>query len=329
MAKGVSSMAWSPRGDAIAFTTETLPGDDKKKDEDAYESDVRIINQARYRHNGEGYPDPARHAHIWTVSTAGEKPQPRQITSGEFDEEDLAWSPDASRIYLTSTRVREPYYELERSELYAVPAGGGDITRVAAIAGQIGRIAPSPDGKWLGFAGVINTPARSYNQPDLFVVATTPGATPRNLTASYDYAVLSGPGGDQRAPRGGHGSSPMWTTDFTRHHPHHGRARRLESRARRHRIGPHDPADRRQSRRAGLQRQRRTRLHAGDHRRSLSRRQRCAGAPHRRQPDPLRRAHAHRARREFRMSWSITKRISRRRFATRCRPAYVTSKRAR
>src|ERR1700687_2002344 len=59
LAKGVSTIAWSPRGDAIAFTTETNADDDeKKKDEDAYESDVHIINQAIYRFNGQGYLEP-------------------------------------------------------------------------------------------------------------------------------------------------------------------------------------------------------------------------------------------------------------------------------
>ena len=90
---------------------------------------------------------------------------------------------------------------------------GGDITQVAAIDGGIGRVAPSPDGKWIAFSGAITTPARSYNQSDFFVVATTPGATPRNLTASYDFDVMSGPGGDQRAPRGGGGSQPIWSKD--------------------------------------------------------------------------------------------------------------------
>ena len=214
IAKGASSMAWSPRGDSIAFLSETKPEDaDKKKDDAAYESDVRIINQATYRENGQGYNDPTRQSHIWTIRPFDEKPQPKQITRGEFDEERPVWSTDGSRIYFASTRVREPYYQLERSELYAVPADGGDISKVAAIEGGIGRIAPSSDGKWIAFGGSISKPARSYNQPDFFVVSTAPGSTPRNLTASYDYDVLSGPGGDQRAPRGWSPSQPLWAKD--------------------------------------------------------------------------------------------------------------------
>lgn len=213
IAKGATSMGWSPRGDMIAFTSETNASDEKKKADDEYESDVRIINQARYRENGQGYDEPSRQSHIWTIRALDEKPQPKQITSGEFDENNVAWSPDGSRIYFTSTRTRESYYELERSALYSVPASGGDVALAARIDGGVGSFSPSPNGKWIVFRGEINTPARSYNQPDLFVVATTPGATPRNLTASYDFDVMSGPGGDQRAPRGFVSSRPLWTKD--------------------------------------------------------------------------------------------------------------------
>jgi Tol biopolymer transport system component len=53
------------------------------------------------------------HSHIWTVSVpavAGEKPKPKQITKGNFDEGNASWSPDGSRIYFVANRVAEPYY---------------------------------------------------------------------------------------------------------------------------------------------------------------------------------------------------------------------------
>ncbi|HVS32162.1 MAG TPA: S9 family peptidase [Thermoanaerobaculia bacterium] len=216
LARGAGTMAWSPSGDRIAFTTKTNPGESEapaKKDEGAYESDVRVVNQAVYRFNGQGYLDPVRRSHIWTVRPADEKPEAKQITAGEFDEEDVVWSPDGSKVYFTSTRVREPYYQLSRTELYAAPASGGDIVAIASIEGDIGRIAPSPDGKWIAFRGQINRPARSYNQPDLFVVSTAGGSPARNLTAGYDNDVLAGLTGDQRAPRGGKAALPIWSAD--------------------------------------------------------------------------------------------------------------------
>jgi dipeptidyl aminopeptidase/acylaminoacyl peptidase len=213
MPRSVDSIEWSPNGKSIAFTATTKPSDfDKKKKEDEHESDVRIINQAVYRANGAGYSDPTRDTHIWTVDAA-EGSKPKQITEGEFSERDPAWSPDAALIYFISTRVHEAYYDPRGSNLYAVAASGGPMATVADINGPIQRYAVSPDGKWIAFAGFVAEPVHSYSQTDLFVIGTTPGSKPRNLTASYDRDILGGLTGDQRAPRSGHPSDPVWGND--------------------------------------------------------------------------------------------------------------------
>jgi Tol biopolymer transport system component len=56
-------------------------------------------------------------------------------------------------------------------------------------------------------------PQRSYSQPDLFIVSTEPGAAPRNLTATYDFDIGGGVGGDQAPPRGAGPSKPYWSAD--------------------------------------------------------------------------------------------------------------------
>ena len=212
LTRAISSIAWSPTGNTIAFTASTKPEDlekKKEKDDDEHVSDVRVINQATYRLNGPGYHDASRHAHIWTIAAADDA-KPKQLTSGEFDEGDVDWSPDASRIYFTSTRVREPYYDERANALYFVPAAGGEIVKVVDAAIGIGSYAPSPDGKWIAFSGTPSKPVLSHSQSDLYVVATTPGSAPRNLTASFDNDVMSGVGGDQHPPRAGRGARPTW-----------------------------------------------------------------------------------------------------------------------
>ena len=203
MPKSVESIAWSPNGKQIAFGAATRPSDfDKKKDGDEpKESDVRVINQAVYRFNGAGYDDPTRLTHIWVVDAADDA-KPKQLTTGDFDEESATWSADGARIYFISTRVKEPYYDPRDSDLYFVPASGGDIVKLADSKGSISRIAPSPDGKWIAFIGNTAEPIHSYDQSDLWVV-TTSGGEPRNLTANFDNDVMTGIGGDQHAPRGG------------------------------------------------------------------------------------------------------------------------------
>ncbi|HVR38347.1 MAG TPA: S9 family peptidase [Thermoanaerobaculia bacterium] len=210
--KSVSSIAWSPSGASLAFTMATRPGDFEKKKEGERESDVRVITQASYRGDNEGYDDPSRTSHIWIIDakTSGAKPQ--QLTSGAFDENDIQWSPDGARIYFVSTRVAEAYYDPNDANVYAVPAGGGEITTIADINGPIRAIAPSPDGKWIAFAGFESATTRSYDETDLFVAPTTKG-TARNLTPNYDGDVLGGITGDQHAPRANRGARPMWSAD--------------------------------------------------------------------------------------------------------------------
>jgi dipeptidyl aminopeptidase/acylaminoacyl peptidase len=112
--------------------------------------------------------------------------------------------------------VKESDFQAPDSDVYVVSANGGAITKVASIDGPIHGLSLSPDGGKIAFIGDINRdggPARSYSQPDLFVTSAQPGSTPNNLTATYDFDIGGGVGGDQSAPRGGGGSKPYWSTD--------------------------------------------------------------------------------------------------------------------
>ena len=214
--KGVTSIAWSPDGKTIAFTAPVGDEGDRKEEQKG-KSDVQVISRAVYRSNGNPtYVDPARHTHIFAVAaTSGaDKPQVRKITDGEFDERDIEWAPDGSKIYCTSTRGPEAYSEPNDSDLYRVPAVGGTIAKVASIDGVISAPSVSPDGSRIAFVGTLHgSPVRSYSQPDLFVVDLAAGGTPRNLTASYDFDIPGGIGGDQSAPRGQSGNPIVWSKD--------------------------------------------------------------------------------------------------------------------
>src|SRR5947209_8178130 len=211
-------------GRSVAFLSATTDEDlaraarkkDGKPDGSERDSDVRIVTLATYREDNEGYSDPRHHAHLWTVAVPaadGEKAAPKRITSGPYDEGSPAWSPDGTQIDFTADRSLEPYYELPTSALYSVPAAGGDVARVLAMEGVIGSFRFAPGGRQVAFVGALTRPARSYDQPQLFVSDAAPGSRPRAVAPGLDRDVGSGIIGDQHAPRGGAESPPFWNAD--------------------------------------------------------------------------------------------------------------------
>lgn len=181
-----------------------------------HESDVRVVTRAVYRSNEAGYLDPKHPPHIWVVPaprSADDKVSPKQLTSGRFSEENMLWAHDGSQIYFTSEHIDEPYYELPKTDIYAIPAAGGPAVRMTSFEMGAGGMSLSPDGRHIAFIASTERPINSYTQPDLWVVDVAPNSKPRNLTARFDYDVGSSVGGDNTAPRAIGSNRPIWTAD--------------------------------------------------------------------------------------------------------------------
>jgi dipeptidyl aminopeptidase/acylaminoacyl peptidase len=225
--RGVSSPVWSPDSRSLVFNCSANPKDLEKarkkkdgaqagkKDGEERESDVRVITRSVYRFDGTGYLDRTRPPHVWLIDVPAEggTAEPRPLTSGDFGEDNLAWSPDGSRVFFVSNREKDPSHTLPDADLFSVARGGGEPRLELSIDGPINDYAVSGDGRRAVFTGFLNPrPVRSYDQPDLFV-ADLPGGTAKNLTAGFDYDVDGGIIGDQRAPRGGLPTPLVFTRD--------------------------------------------------------------------------------------------------------------------
>ena len=188
----------------------------KAEAESERESDIHVVTRAVYRSNDEGYLDFKRPQHFWVVPAprnAEEKVQPKQLTSGRFDEDGAIWSKDSTQIYFTTLRNDEPYYDLAKSEIYSISANGGEPSRITTLDMDIGSMALSPNGLQVAFIASVEQPVNSYTQPDLWVLDLVKDAKPRNLTANFDWDVGSSVFGDNGSPRGGGGNPPIWTAD--------------------------------------------------------------------------------------------------------------------
>jgi len=112
-----------------------------------------------------------------------------QLTDDEFTNSGPVWSPDGNWIAFSSIRTVMPWYS-SNSDLFLVPAAGGEIRTVAAQEGAERGVAFSPDSRHLIYAA--NTSAgRSHEDSDYFIVPLE-GGEPRNLTARFDYSVGGG-----------------------------------------------------------------------------------------------------------------------------------------
>jgi len=213
---GAGGAVWSSDGHHIAFLSSTpdkQPTPEVSSNKSDQKSDVHIITEANYHTSGRGYLNNTSHQHVFVLdipNDPNEAINPTQLTDGNVDDNEPVWAPDGSRIYFGNAPVDEQF---TKRFLYSVPAGGGPPAQLATIPMGIFHLAVSPDGQRIAFHGaVVTQPPRSYSQFDLWVMDLKPSATPRNLTADYDFDMNNTVTGDNNNS-GTSGQTLHWSPD--------------------------------------------------------------------------------------------------------------------
>ncbi len=195
-----SEAAWSPDGRQIAFTGKPAEAADRPS------SDVKIITRMKHKFDGEGFWD-NRYKHIFVVPSDGGPA--RQISSGDYDHREAAWSPDGGRLVVVANRSENADYT-NVADLWVVTLATGEMRRITAGLGPISSPAWSPDGTLIAYLGHDNVCMGASNTI-LWVVPAGGGGDPRPLTRHYDRSLIHHVLSDMRVhPRAGQST---WSPD--------------------------------------------------------------------------------------------------------------------
>jgi dipeptidyl aminopeptidase/acylaminoacyl peptidase len=179
--------AWSPDGTRIALAARVRdPAYRSEKDENEDAEDKRRaprrFKRLRFKLDSVGWTGDRR-KHIYVVPADGSA-EAKQLTDGDYEDSDPAWTPDGTRIAFTS--ARDDDWDIEPTgDIYLVPAEGGDPERLTPGGDFHERPAYSPDGSLVAChwaPGGFDFPRHTQ----IAVVDAETGENRRVLTASLD-----------------------------------------------------------------------------------------------------------------------------------------------
>ena len=194
--QGVSSFEWSPAGDKLALVLQDPSPEDLaaaaklKEGEKPSPPKPRpwVIDRQQFKRDTVGYLD-RRRAHLYVFDVAARKMT--QVSSGDYDDEDPAWSPDGRFLAFTSNRSENPDGNFN-TDVWVVasdnPDKGQTLVQVTKNPGADHSPAWSPDGKWIATVSQIDAKAIDYATPHL-AVSPAMGGEQKVLTLALDRTV--------------------------------------------------------------------------------------------------------------------------------------------
>jgi dipeptidyl aminopeptidase/acylaminoacyl peptidase len=146
---------WSPGSDRVAYSSR-VPEEGryqaKRGGRPAEKEPPRRITRLRYRLDNVGFTID-RPSHLFVVDPFAPSPSPVQVTSGNFDHQDVAWSPDGQLLAFAAGR-HEGSGDDSRADVWVCAADGSGLRPLTA--GGLAASGPvfSPDGAAVYFTAV-------------------------------------------------------------------------------------------------------------------------------------------------------------------------------
>jgi acylaminoacyl-peptidase len=187
-----SNIEWSPDGKWIGYTARVPAKNDfsihlpEKPNGAKWQDPPIVITQLRWTADGTGILQPG-YTHVFVVPSTGGAP--KQISSGDYNHNGLAWSEDGKWIYTATNRIPDAEYSLEGGDIYAYSVEDGSVRQLTHRKGPDTDPVPGPGGKKIAYVGH-DWKFQSYTVNHLYLMDSD-GGNPRNLTASFDRDVRS------------------------------------------------------------------------------------------------------------------------------------------
>jgi len=202
----VSDYAWAPESERLVFvrSEKSAPPPPNPEPTGRVTDDVLTITRIRNKADGRGFIYDRRN-HLWTVTLDGTE---TRLTEGDHDNLSPAWSPDGNEIAFVSKRMADADFT-NATELYVMPAAGGEARRLPTPEGPVDAPAWSPDGTRIAFVGSGRANVAGAVS-HLWVIPAASGVA-RDLTPDLDRNIGLDVSSDSRA--GLTATRPVWSPD--------------------------------------------------------------------------------------------------------------------
>jgi dipeptidyl aminopeptidase/acylaminoacyl peptidase len=196
--QGVNDFEWSPDSTRLVLILQDPKPEDaeaaKDKDKDKPAAKPKtpppfVVDRLQFKQDTVGYLD-RRRDHLYVFDVASKKLT--QVTSGDFDDTEPAWSPDGKSLAFTSNRSTPDPDRNYNTDIWVVAAANTDkgvhLTQITTNPGADRQPAWSPDGKWIAFVTQTDVKAMIYATHHLAIAPST-GGEAKVLTLAFDRSV--------------------------------------------------------------------------------------------------------------------------------------------